>query len=422
MRYSRDEILPGVYLSAVTTDKFGRCVMGAALLSQLEHETACLDAMIPRVLRRGTAHLGGEGVAAALEALGGASAEPLSLCIGEIRASGFLLSFPAAEAGGTEAAASLLGELLLAPETRGGLLLPANVNAERELLAAGIRAAKEDAGAYALGRLIALMCEYEPFSASVLGDAGEAEAVNYKKLTRRYRQLLSEAPAEIFYCGPAGFPAVRRAVTAAFGALPRGELDFDIGTDVRMNAVEASARIFREHAPVEQGRLCAGWRLGECMEDPDFAALGVFNALFGGSGGLLRRSGGPASGFTSAADPAKGLLLAQGCAAPADFGAAVEAMSGVLAALGRGEAGADALDFARRSFARELLGEAASPEKLALHYLRMNVLGEESSPEELAEACAGVTAEQAAAIARGCELDAVYCLSAPEAGPGDGQD
>ena len=93
MRYSRDEILPGVYLSAVTTDKFGRCVMGAALLSQLEHETACLDAMIPRVLRRGTARLGGEGVAAALEALGGASAEPLSLCIGEIRASGFLLSF-----------------------------------------------------------------------------------------------------------------------------------------------------------------------------------------------------------------------------------------------------------------------------------------------------------------------------------------
>ena len=54
MEYRREEIMPGVFLSALHTDKFKSSAMCVTLLSQLDHEHAYLDALIPSVLRRGT--------------------------------------------------------------------------------------------------------------------------------------------------------------------------------------------------------------------------------------------------------------------------------------------------------------------------------------------------------------------------------
>ncbi len=48
--------------------------------------------------------------------------------------------------GELESAAALLGELLIAPNTRGGLLLPDYVDSEKAKLAERIRAARDDRG------------------------------------------------------------------------------------------------------------------------------------------------------------------------------------------------------------------------------------------------------------------------------------
>ena len=49
-----------------------------------------------------------------------------------------------------------------------------------------------------------------------------------------------------------------------------------------MNSLEAEPRVFRERMELSQGKLALGWRLGECMEEPDLADLRVFNAVYGG--------------------------------------------------------------------------------------------------------------------------------------------
>ena len=67
----------------------------------------------------------------------------------------------------------------------------------------------------------------------------------------------------------------------AFALLPRGEIDLDLGTDIRMNAVEEKPRYFTEEDEISQGVLAVGFRLGECMDDPDPAKLAVFNAVYG---------------------------------------------------------------------------------------------------------------------------------------------
>ena len=50
MDYRRDEIMPGVFLSALKTEKFKTAALCAALLSQLERADAYMDALIPAVL------------------------------------------------------------------------------------------------------------------------------------------------------------------------------------------------------------------------------------------------------------------------------------------------------------------------------------------------------------------------------------
>ncbi len=94
-------------------------------------------------------------------------------------------------------------------------------------------------------------------------------------------QLIQTCPVEIFYCGKTDFKAVSAAMRDAFSAMPRGEIDYDIGTDVRMNAVEDHVRFVEEEMDVTQGKLVLGFRLGEGMEEPDMASLSVFNAVYG---------------------------------------------------------------------------------------------------------------------------------------------
>lgn len=54
MEFRREEILPGVFLTGVITDKFKTAALSVCLLSQLDAETASMNALIPHVLRRGT--------------------------------------------------------------------------------------------------------------------------------------------------------------------------------------------------------------------------------------------------------------------------------------------------------------------------------------------------------------------------------
>ena len=174
MEYTREELLPGVWLTALRTDKFKTGTLTMSLLSQLDAETASMHALIPSVLRRGTVRLPDmESIAGELDGLYGSRVEPAVRRVGEVQLTGFTASFPEdrllpERMGLLGRISSLLGDLLLRPNTRGGLLLPDYVNGEREKLVERIRAQKNDKDSYAVQRLIQLMCAYEPISAGVL--------------------------------------------------------------------------------------------------------------------------------------------------------------------------------------------------------------------------------------------------------------
>ena len=240
--------MPGVNLAYLWSDKFKTSCMSLTLLTQLQRDTASMNALIPLVLRRGTTRYPDmEAISARLDELYGTAIEPVVRRIGEIQCLGFYASIPEEEYlpgnnGVLEQATALLGELLLSPATRGGLLLPKYVDSEREKAEDIIRSRVNDKRSYSVTRCIEEMCCYEDFAVGRFGSLDDMRSVNYKKLTKQYRALLQTAPIEIFYCGKASEKQLVAALRDALATLPRGELDYDIGTDVRMNSVEAEPR------------------------------------------------------------------------------------------------------------------------------------------------------------------------------------
>lgn len=421
METVRCELIPGVWLTALRSDKFKTGCLSINLLTQLNRETAALNAVLPFVLRRGTRyHPDMETIAAELDSLYGTGIEPIVRKIGEIQCIGFYASFPDEKylpqgSDVFEKAANFACELLLAPSTRGGLLIPAYVESEKEKLLDLIRSRVNDKRSYAKLRLIEQMCCYEDYAVSRFGTEDVAEGIYYQKLTKYYHSLISTSPVEIFYCGSMDGAKVGGILSDALSGMTRGEINYDIGTDIRMNAVEDTVRSFTDEMAVTQGKLVLGFRLGECMEEPDIAAIYVFNAVYG-SGVTsklfmnVREKLSLCYYASSAVDTHKGVMLVS---SGVDFDKADAAKAEILAqldAVKKGEITDAELDAAKRSVASDLRACLDSQGELEGFYLANTLDGLEFSPDELAELVNEVERDDVIAIANSVVLDAEYFL------------
>lgn len=431
MEFNRTELMPGVFLSHLRSDKFKTACMSVTLLTQLRRETAAMNAVIPFVLRRGTTRYSDmEQLSRRMDELYGAAVEPVVRRIGEIQCIGFYGSFPEPDyLPGGEAllgdTCALMAQLLLDPVTRGGLLLPQYVDSEREKLLDIIRSRMNDKRSYALTRCIEEMCCYEDFAVSRFGSESEAENIHYKKLTRHYRELIQTCPVEIFYCGKTDFKAVSTAMRDTFSAMPRGEIDYDIGTDLRMNAVEDHIRFVEEEMDVTQGKLVLGFRLGECMEEPDIPALYVFNAVYG-SGATsklfmnVREKLSLCYYASSAVYLHKGIMLVSSGIEFDKLDAARDEILAQLDSVRRGEITDDELRSAKKSVASDLRAVQDSIGELEGFYLSQALDGLDYGPAELAALAEDVTKEDVQAIAESIECDLIYFLKG--SGEEDGSD
>ena len=425
METFREELFPCVSLTAIRTDQFKTGFLSSVLLTQLRRETAADNAVLPYVLRRGTTSLPDmEALSARLDELYGAALEPSVRKLGEIQAVGFRAQFMDDRflPGDTHVfrdMAELMADVWLSPNTRGGLLLPDYVDSEREKLIDRIEAVKNDRRAWAQRRLIENMCAFEDYAVAANGDADEAENIGYVKLTRSYRTLISSAPMEFFYCGSLPGREVAETLRETFLRMPRGELDLELGTDIRMNSLEEEPRTFTEEMEVTQGSLCMGFRLGECMEDPDEAAIRVFNAVFGGCVTsrlftAIREKMSLCYYIYSGLDLLKGVMLVSAGIDFAQFEAVRDGVLEQLESLRRGEITPEELDAAKKDAVNGLRTITDSPASLESFLLRETVQGLEIGPDEMAALIEDVTAPQAAAVARSVELDAVYFLRGEE--------
>ena len=221
-------IAPGVTLRAVQTQKFKTATLAATFLEPLQAETASLNALLPKVLRRGTqAHPDMETLSAALDDLYGGSIEPVVRKKGEVQCVGFWGSFlddafvpPGVKL--LEPAAALLGQLILDPAGE-GIFLSEYVESEKANLMDRIRAEINDKLQYSVSRLREAMCGGEAYGVGRMGSPETAEAITGEALYSRWEEMIASAPLYLYYCGSADIDRVEAAFRAAFASLPNGE-------------------------------------------------------------------------------------------------------------------------------------------------------------------------------------------------------
>jgi predicted Zn-dependent peptidase len=362
-----------------------------------------------------------ESISKSLDLLYGARIEPTARKKGELQCVGFYCDFidddfvPEGERI-LERTSSLLGEMLLSPHTHGGILTADNVAVEKKNLIDEIRAGVNDKRRYVVDRLTESMCSGEAFGVNRLGTESAVSAITPMALTNHYKSLIASADIRVFYCGMAEPERVTAAVREALAGIPRDRGYKQYGTDVRLTPVSDTVREFTERLDVSQGKLTMGYRLGETMLTPNYAALSVFNAVFGGSVTSklflnVREKRSLCYYASSVIERHKGVMIVS---SGVEFSKADEARREITAQLDAIRAG-DFSDWeltsAKRAVTTGIKSALDRPSGIEDQFFDRDLLRIPYTPDEMAALSDGVTRDEVIAIANSVVPDATYFLT-----------
>lgn len=418
-------LAPGVLLRAVQTKKFKNSLLSVSFLEPLTQANASLNALLPKVLRRGTRRCPDlTALSAALDDLYGGGMEPVLRKKGEVQCVGFWATalddaFVPSATPILEDAAALLGQLVLEPAGEAGAFLPAYVDSERDNLIRKIRSQVNDKLQYSLSRLRTEMCRGEAYGLDKLGSEETAAAITGEALYARYQELLETAPVCFYYCGSADFARVEEAFRKAFAALPQKQRQAIPQTQV-ISVPAGPVRRFQDAMDVTQGKLILGFRAGGSFRSREEIARGLlFNAVYGGTTNSklflnVREKLSLCYFASSSLAQNKGLLQVYSGVEFANFTQAEEEILAQLTACQKGQITADELETARRSVISSLRTTLDAQGRLEEYWLNRFVSGTNFQPEELAQTVETVTLDQVVQTACQIRLDSVYTLRGKE--------
>ena len=425
MEGKRTQLFPGVWLRTVHTDKFKSAYLSLTLMTQLNRENASANALLPRVLRRGTmVHPDMESLSAALDELYGGAVEPVVRKKGESQCVGFLASFldNAYALNGEDilsGAAELLGEMLLNPLTRDGVFDPDYVEGEKANLIDELRGQINDKRIYATRRLTQLMCREESFGADKLGQEDKVAAITPESLWARYQKLLSSAQIEVYYSGSADPERVREIMERVFSTLPVSQEREEPECEVRIHA-EQEPNVIEEVMDVNQGKLAMGWRTGGItVWEEECPALVLCSAVFGGTSMSklfmnVRERLSLCYYASSALEKQKGLMIVSSGIEFQNYETAKREILAQLEDVKAGKVTDDELEGARRILINQYRSIEDEQGRMEEYWLGQAAAGTEDAPGTLAARLETVTGEQIAQVARKLELDTVYFLKGKE--------
>lgn len=413
----RTEILPGVYLTAVQSDKFKTGCFSLNLLRPMKKEEAAANALIPSVLLRGSETCPDiASISAKLDELYGASVGTLVRKKGEVQLVGFYCDYVQDEYVDEPVFApvmAFLAELLLHPRLENGAFPEAVVDSEKLNLENAMLSRINDKRTYAASQLIRTMCAGQPYGIPRIGEPEDLKNITAKSLYAHYRDLLATSRVELFYMGSLSPAAVTKVLQAALAELPRAEVFIPVGTTPAPQARPVQEKT--ERLDVTQGKLSLGFFTDITAKDPRYPALVLAATVFGG--------GATSKLFTNVRE--KMSLCYYASASFEKFKGVLSVSSGVefskletakteilrqLEACKAGDITDDELESARGYLVSDLKIAMDSPGRLDDYYIGQILLEQDGTMEDLASAIARVTKQEAADAIQALRLDTIYAL------------
>ncbi len=413
----RTEILPGVYLTAVQSDKFKTGCFSLNLLRPMKKEEAAANALIPSVLLRGSETCPDiASISAKLDELYGASVGTLVRKKGEVQLVGFYCDYVQDEYVDEPVFAPLmafLAELLLNPRLENGAFPEAVVDSEKLNLENAMLSRINDKRTYAASQLIRTMCAGQPYGIPRIGEPEDLKNITAKSLYAHYRDLLATSRVELFYMGSLSPAAVTKVLQTVLAELPRAEVFVPVGTTPAPAARPVQEKT--ERLDVTQGKLSLGFFTDITAKDPRYPALVLAATVFGG--------GATSKLFTNVRE--KMSLCYYASASFEKFKGVLSVSSGVefskletakteilrqLEACKAGDITDDELESARGYLVSDLKIAMDSPGRLDDYYMGQILLEQDGTMEDLASAIARVTKQEAADAIQALRLDTIYAL------------
>ena len=413
----RTEILPGVYLTAVQSDKFKTGCFSLNLLRPMKKEEAAANALIPSVLLRGSETCPDiASISAKLDELYGASVGTLVRKKGEVQLVGFYCDYVQDEYVDEPVFApvmAFLAELLLNPRLENGAFPEAVVDSEKLNLENAMLSRINDKRTYAASQLIRTMCAGQPYGIPRIGEPDDLKNITAKSLYAHYRDLLATSRVELSYMGSLSPAAVTKVLQTVLAELPRAEVFVPVGTTPAPAARPVQEKT--ERLDVTQGKLSLGFFTDITAKDPRYPALVLAATVFGG--------GATSKLFTNVRE--KMSLCYYASASFEKFKGVLSVSSGVefskletakteilrqLEACKAGDITDDELESARGYLVSDLKIAMDSPGRLDDYYMGQILLEQDGTMEDLASAIARVTKQEAADAIQALRLDTIYAL------------
>lgn len=414
----RIELLPGVFLTCVQSEKFKTGCLSVSLLRPLRREEASANALLATVLLRGCVEYPNlRSISAFLDRLYGASIGTLVRKKGEVQTTGFYADFldDRLAMEGEPVLEPMIGflcALLLDPVLEDGVFAARYVEGEKRNLIHAIESRIDDKRSYAVTQLFRNMCEGEAYGIPRLGDRADVEQWDAASLYAHYREILATSQIEIFYHGGASAQRVARYFRRGLDLLPRRDI-VPVGSQVVRRVKEV--RELGETLDIGQGKLAMGFRLGCTAADPEYPAALLMNAVYGAGVTSklftnVREKMSLCYYASSSIEKFKGLMVV---ASGIDFDRLDDAKREILRQLdltAQGEITEEELDSARTHLISSLRAGMDSPGRLDDYSLGQVLLGVPGTMASLAESLRDVTMKQVAAAAKRVCLDTVYFL------------
>lgn len=275
---------PGVTFYACRDPRFKQGCLTFQLLRPMCRGEAGLNALLPTVLLRGTRSCPDlRSITQRLDSLYGAAVSPLVRRVGDYQTTGLCCGFMDerfALPGDAvlEPMIGFLQELLLDSPLKDGAFLPEFVESEKKNLISTIESERNDKRLYAMSQLLRQMCREDSYGLSRLGEIQQVAAITPRELTEHYRRILQTSPVQIFYVGSAPAQQVAKLLMPLLEQLERSVEPLPPQTALHAGEPADTS----EQMDVTQGKLCMGFVSPVTTRDPDFAAMQVFNGIFGG--------------------------------------------------------------------------------------------------------------------------------------------
>lgn len=279
------QLTPGVTLRHCAASRFKKGTLSFQLLRPMTMEETALNALLPAVLLRGTnRHPDIKSITEYLDELYGASIGAMVRRIGNIQSVGFQLSF-------MEDRFAMSGDRILKPMIRfleettlhplleNGIFSESFVDSEKKNLISTIESELNDKRAYAAAQMLRRMCRGDSFAVPRLGRVEDVERITAQTLYDHYRMILSASPVEVFYVGSASAQEVAKLLMPLAQAVANAPQTMPQQT---VFVPQVPAGEFSEEMDIAQCKLSMGFTTGITNQSPDFAAMQVFNAVYGG--------------------------------------------------------------------------------------------------------------------------------------------